>query len=91
MIDIIDIGILTIGIQSSYILLARRQKIESKAGCAGIFICNAAYKPIISTFRLTGYGNVISRFSFNLFAVVPIYGYIFDKLKCIHVHLVILH
>ena len=47
------IGILTIGIQCSNILLASIEKIESERSCTGVFISDSPYKPVICTLSFT--------------------------------------
>ena len=56
----------------------------------GIFIRNAANKPVIGTFRLARYGDIVTRFRFDIPAVVPIYGNIFDELESIQMGFIIL-
>lgn len=85
------ISIFTVGIESGYVLLARFKEVERKVGCTCILVCNTSNKPVAGSFCLTGHGNVITRFCFNVLAVVLVYCHILDELESIHVLFVVLN
>ena len=83
------VSILAILIDSASILLALIQEVEFYYGCAGS-ISLTAYKPVIGTLSLAGYGDILSWLSLQLLGVVPVASYIADELEGIVVLLIML-
>ena len=55
-----------------------------------ILVALASDKPVVGTLRLTGYGDIVARLSFQIARVVPVDSYIADKLEGIIELLVVL-
>ena len=63
---------------------------EGDVGVVGLFACHASDEPVVAAFRLSGYGDICCRLSFEIDGFVPIDGYVFDELEGIGIALIAL-
>ena len=49
-----------------------------------VFAGGATYIPVVGSFCFAGNGDVCARFGFQVVGLVPVDGYVFDKLEGVH-------
>ena len=84
------VGILGIGIDGAVVFAAFVEEVELDDTLVTILVALTANEPVVSTFGLAGYGDVVGRLCFKIDALVPVASHVADELEGIVELLVVL-
>ena len=75
----------SIGVNSGDVFTAFIEEVELQTRCVSLLSRGATYEPIVGAFGLTRCRDILTGFGFEVSTVVPINGYVTNKLKGVHV------
>src|SRR5687767_11059024 len=73
--------LLSILVNSGFVLFIRIEEIQFDVDVPGLFICNATHKPFVAVTFMSGNSNELTNFTIQYFAFFPVYANLPNKLK----------
>ena len=84
------VSVLGIGVDGAVVLAALVEEVQADGGLMAVLVALASDEPVVGALGLAGYGDVVGGLCLEIDALIPVAGYVADKLEGIVVLLVVL-